>query len=310
MKELAEWESRETIIKEAKNYNVTARQLARWHYEGLLLRPKQYSLGRGKGTQTLYPPGTTKQVLALCEIRKSERRLGYVAWKLWWQGYNVDILQIHKFIAEISKEWQHHIENFELPNNARIRNKSLRKALRRVENPVRLKSALPHIVTGKFDPNLEIAEDIAWDMEEALGLEPGNTKLKDRPRLNKETLFQLSHLIEPDSLLSVLPESSTEELMEARDYARLLLLLFEGINFLNKEALATLDNWVIKFGALIQGVTPDTQIMTLLFLRKMLTSEMSKTFRQDLQIHKEALESFATHTANYISSLPNQQKKH
>jgi hypothetical protein len=91
-------ESREHVIAYASGlgYPVTPAQLARWHRAGLLPRPSQRSLGRGRGTMTTYPPGTAAQVVALCQIRDDERRLDRIAFRLWWAGFTVDLAVIRK----------------------------------------------------------------------------------------------------------------------------------------------------------------------------------------------------------------------
>lgn len=70
-------------------YPIDERRLARWHREGLLPTARQRGLGRGLGTESLYPAGTEKQLLALLAIRRTKRRLSAVAWDLWWQGFQV-----------------------------------------------------------------------------------------------------------------------------------------------------------------------------------------------------------------------------
>jgi len=70
-------------------FDVSEARLARWHREGLIPQPRQKSLGRGKGTVSLYPAGTTHQVLTLCQIRTRYRSLDEVGWRLWWHGFPV-----------------------------------------------------------------------------------------------------------------------------------------------------------------------------------------------------------------------------
>src|SRR6185312_3198062 len=73
----------------AAAHHVSETQLARWHRAGLLSRPRRRSLGRGRGTQTLYRAGTGDQLLALCEIHKRHKKLETVGWQLWWRGFPV-----------------------------------------------------------------------------------------------------------------------------------------------------------------------------------------------------------------------------
>ena len=65
-------------------------QLVRWHRAGLLPRPKRRGLGRGKGTETYYPPGTWKQLEALLRAKREDRRLREIAWRMWLEGFPVE----------------------------------------------------------------------------------------------------------------------------------------------------------------------------------------------------------------------------
>src|SRR5215217_901657 len=93
-------------LPEAHGYDdFTEHKLTRWRHEGLIQRPEQRSLGRGHGTETIYPPDTREQLLALCAIHANERRLDYVAWHLWWAGYDVSSEPVRRFIASVVAEW-------------------------------------------------------------------------------------------------------------------------------------------------------------------------------------------------------------
>ncbi len=73
-----------------QGYMLSPYQLVRWHRAGLLPRPQQYPLKSARGTYSLYPPGTSEQVLLLCSLRKHERRLSHLAWQMWLAGYRVE----------------------------------------------------------------------------------------------------------------------------------------------------------------------------------------------------------------------------
>jgi len=83
------------VIAEAAvhGFTVTESQLVRWHREGLLppigqAIPRRF-LGRGRGSETVYPPGTGGQVTALCHALAENRKLSRAGWQLWWRGYTV-----------------------------------------------------------------------------------------------------------------------------------------------------------------------------------------------------------------------------
>jgi hypothetical protein len=85
-------EPRDGVLEaaDAAGFEVTPQQLARWHRSGLLPRPVQRGQGRGRGTVTLYPGGTSRQLVALCRARSGTRDLVRVGFRMWWQGFDVD----------------------------------------------------------------------------------------------------------------------------------------------------------------------------------------------------------------------------
>ncbi len=80
-------ESKEDVLEAARaaGIAVTDAQLARWHRAGLLPRPDVQRLGRGKGTRSLYPAGTSARLIRVAKVHQQEHRLGHAAWRLWWE---------------------------------------------------------------------------------------------------------------------------------------------------------------------------------------------------------------------------------
>lgn len=68
---------------------VTLRQLGDWRGKGLIPSPKRPGLGRGRGSQTLYPSGTLRQVMACSNLFKQKLKAKDVGWELWVQGFSV-----------------------------------------------------------------------------------------------------------------------------------------------------------------------------------------------------------------------------
>ena len=63
---------------------VSARQLQRWDKSDLLPRPRRRALGRGKGTQSLYPLSARAQLIELCRLRSGGvTRLDHLLFALW-----------------------------------------------------------------------------------------------------------------------------------------------------------------------------------------------------------------------------------
>jgi len=105
-------ESRDQVLAYAAGFGfaVSAAQLARWHRAGILPSPRQRSLGRGRGTETAYPPGTSLQLVALCKVKEHERRLSKIAFQLWWEGFTVDLLLIREQIKVALESQQRGIQ--------------------------------------------------------------------------------------------------------------------------------------------------------------------------------------------------------
>ncbi len=65
---------------------VTKTQLRDWRQGGFISPPQRHWLGRGRGSESLYPPGTAQQVIKLCEELAMKRSLIHAGWTVWWKG--------------------------------------------------------------------------------------------------------------------------------------------------------------------------------------------------------------------------------
>lgn len=77
-------------------------QLKAWRREGLIPRPlAQHGRGKARGSITVYPAGTTEQLIALGELRKREHQLGSLAFLLWWQGFPIPSTSVREALAQV-----------------------------------------------------------------------------------------------------------------------------------------------------------------------------------------------------------------
>jgi len=88
---------------------VSPTQLARWHREGYLPKPTRRGLGRGRGTVSIYPPGTREQLLALCDFLSKERDAEKVAWRMWWAGYPVTSSFARTWLERAAQMWEAYV---------------------------------------------------------------------------------------------------------------------------------------------------------------------------------------------------------
>jgi hypothetical protein len=243
-----------------QGYEVSTAQLARWHRAGLLPRPRQQALGRARGTQTLYPPGTGEQLLFLCASRLHQHSLTLLAWRLWWAGYPVSLAVIRQRLQRAAARLSHYVQLFlamksSAPTVETTAQEVSERMLDDIErlSRVRLKSKLLHRIrkrVGKdyFPTFLRVLLDIAsgtfgdhalnYDeaarMTELLVLSKGlgfdNQFIKDNANITHYIsgilvpfLEQLSADIcshDLDQMLQLIPDF---ELLQARDDLRMLL---------------------------------------------------------------------------------------
>ena len=95
------------VIKAASaaGFEVSPSQLARWHRAGLVPRPRQQALGRGQGTASIYPSGTSLQVVAVCRLLEKHRSLDRAGFQLWWDGYDVPDSLIRGAVERAAREF-------------------------------------------------------------------------------------------------------------------------------------------------------------------------------------------------------------
>jgi hypothetical protein len=263
-------ETREELLAPAKDrgYDVTDHQLARWRHKGLLPSPKQRSLGRGRGTQTVYPLGTGRQLLRLCEIHfdDKEKRLLYVGWRLWWEGFDdVCLLKpVRAFLSRAADRLNKELDYLRDPETGALSDVKWKEVVEggpepRFERPVRrmrkrvgrdlrptLMSIMLQVPLGLYETfQVGAVEGIEDDsdariVEKALGLDrdPSGQRTDSRTRPAKDleiTLGKVSQLFHEHSLREVAAEAKKEDLWASRDQVRLVLTWLRLIDALAEE---------------------------------------------------------------------------
>jgi hypothetical protein len=263
------WEVREDLLHLTRDrgHPVTAPKLARWHRAGLIPRPEQRSLGRGHGTQTVYPPGTGEQLIRLCEIHFDEgvKRLPHVGWQLWWEGYAVSFDLVRAFLRHIATTVDEQLKDLLDPETNTISDEKWKELVEgsrtaRLDKPVRgmrgrvgrdrmptLMSIMLEVNTGLYETfqvgaveGLEEDDSDAQLVIQAFGLDRGS-----RDRQTSEgssigeglevTLEKASKVLREHTLSEAADVATDQELLRSRDHMRLILQGVQQLGSLAEE---------------------------------------------------------------------------
>lgn len=101
------WETRQQLFAAAKaaRHPVSPSQLGRLHRAGLIPAPQIRALGRGRGTESRYPPGTSACLVRVMEIHAREHRLTSTAWRLWWEDGGKIPAPARKLLVRAARSW-------------------------------------------------------------------------------------------------------------------------------------------------------------------------------------------------------------
>ena len=210
-------EARDQVIElvSALGYDVSVAQLARWHRAGLLPRPRQRPLGRGRGTKTIYPHGTSVQVVALCQVKDEERRLGRVAFRLWWDGFAVDLAVIREQLASAVGS----IEN-EMRKAVTASKPGLGSALGRSLGRERIEAIAAAVADQPAAPEGTVPTTVPWE-----------TMASWPPTLDELTTLlgkAIAARMAGTPMASLIEQASDEDLVQARNRARSMAALLRN----------------------------------------------------------------------------------
>jgi hypothetical protein len=210
-------ESRDQVIAYAGalGYVISAAQLARWHRAGLLPRPCQRPLGRGRGTQTIYPFGTSVQVVALCQIKEEEHRLDRVAFRLWWEGFAVEPEVIRSQLAVTMGPLEDEIRKASGSKSRSVLDGTMRRSLGRR----RLEALIAEVGEAATDSNLPPAL-ISW--------EPIMSSPPSLDNIANLIAKAMAARLAGAPIASLIAQASDDDLILARDRSRSLLALLRN----------------------------------------------------------------------------------
>jgi hypothetical protein len=268
MDQIPQGETNDELIAAAgaAGYAVSKRQLAEWHRAGLLPTPQRVPrVGTSPGMRSVYPVGTTAQLLTLCHCRERHpHRLEDLRWCLWWMGHDAQVSTARAHLERAATTWREYIDQLRhlmatntddpaelsealldlLDRSAteRIARKTLRRVRKRVgreQFPTVLRVFL-EVAAGTFtgyrvDAVTGTDEEERRVVEAALGLDRART---DRlaaagPWFTGDSgaeLATLSRNLREHPPCMALPAASDEELGRVRDEARSMIEMFAGFS--------------------------------------------------------------------------------
>ena len=100
------WESTHDILEYLgfAGVETTRDQLARLHQRRLIGEPL-HDPSDARSSLTRYPAGTAERMLRISQLRSSTKQLDELAWRLWWEGYDLEPELIRTYVVKRATRW-------------------------------------------------------------------------------------------------------------------------------------------------------------------------------------------------------------
>lgn len=91
----------------------TRDQLARLHRRRLVGEPFHDQNG-GRSSLARYPAGTAERMLRISQLRSSTKQLDELAWRLWWEGFDVEPDLIRTYLLKRATRWDEQLRELRM----------------------------------------------------------------------------------------------------------------------------------------------------------------------------------------------------
>ncbi|MGB8197841.1 MAG: hypothetical protein WCF25_12625 [Acidimicrobiales bacterium] len=91
----------------------TRDQLARLHRRRLISEPFHDQNG-GRSSLARYPAGTAERMLRISQLRSSTKQLDELAWRLWWEGFDVEPDLIRTYLLKRATRWDEQLREIRM----------------------------------------------------------------------------------------------------------------------------------------------------------------------------------------------------
>lgn len=138
MRDGVKWETLTEVLKGARaaGWPVTRAQLHRWQRASLIPAPIRRGRGRGLGTETLYPPGTTDRAVVVGHYLKENRNVAAVLLRLFWNKYCVPEEKIRNLLNIELQLLRRDVEDVFSGRNPEGKTRLLKKIHTRSNDPI------------------------------------------------------------------------------------------------------------------------------------------------------------------------------
>jgi len=113
------WESAQDVLDYLgfAGFDVTRDQLARLHRRRLISQPFQ-GPSTGRGHVSMFPSGTAQRVLRISQLKEGTKQLDELAWRLWWEGYDVEPDLVRSYLLKKAARWDEQLREIRSAANS------------------------------------------------------------------------------------------------------------------------------------------------------------------------------------------------
>jgi hypothetical protein len=96
---------------EFAGFHLTREQLVRIHQRRIMNEPF-LNPSSWRDPRTTYAPGTAQRMLRMAQLKVKSKHLDELAWRLWWEGADIEPEIVRSYISKMAKRWDERLSEF------------------------------------------------------------------------------------------------------------------------------------------------------------------------------------------------------